>query len=317
MDMDETALPPSLSRGADIVRAYVKTLPDAPGVYRMLNQKGDVLYVGKARSLSNRVINYAMTKGLPNRLKRMVSEIATMEFIRTHTEVEALLLESNLIKKFLPPYNVIFKDDKSYAYICISKDHEYPQILKHRGAQDKKGDYYGPFVGAGSVNHTIIDLQRAFQLRNCSDSYFATRKRPCLQYHIKRCTAPCVGNVTREDYALQVQDTKKFLSGKSSEVQTALSEKMMAASENMEFEKAATMRDRIKALTAIQAKQDIFISEQIDMDVFSLVQREGCTCVQVFFFRNGQNYGNPHVFPVPYGGKRARRGFFRLFNAVL
>ena len=295
--MSDLSVPISLSRGAALIRDYVKNLPDSPGVYRMLNEKGDVLYVGKARALSKRVASYAVPNRLTNRLKRMVSETASMEFIRTHTEIEALLLESNLIKKFRPPFNVIFKDDKSYPYICITGDHSFPQITKHRGAQEKKGDYYGPFAGAGAVNRTIIALQRAFMLRNCSDSFFATRKRPCLQYHIKRCTAPCVANVTREEYEKQVADATKFLSGKSREIQEQLSDAMMQASENMEFENAAKIRDRIRALTAIQSKQDINIAEEIDMDVMALVRREGCTCVQVFFFRQGQNYGNRSFFP--------------------
>lgn len=297
ISMNEVTLPPSLERGTQVIKDYVKMLPDSPGVYRMLNQKGDVLYVGKARALNKRVASYTQPNRLPNRLKRMVSETVQMEFIRTHTEIEALLLESNLIKKFHPPFNVIFKDDKSYPYICITGDHSFPQILKHRGSQEKKGEYYGPFAGAGAVNRTIIALQRAFQLRNCSDSYFATRKRPCLQYHIKRCTAPCVGHVTHEEYALQVADATKFLTGKSSEIQAALSEAMSEASEKMEFETAAGIRDRIRALSAIQSKQDINLDEDIDMDVVALIRKEGCTCAQVFFFRNGQNYGNRTFFP--------------------
>ena len=295
--MSTPNVPISLERGAALIRDYVRTLPDSPGVYRMLDGKGEVLYVGKARSLSKRVASYAVPNRLTNRLKRMVAETVSMEFIRTHTEIEALLLESNLIKKFHPPFNVIFKDDKSYPYICITGDHEFPQILKHRGAQERKGEYYGPFAGAGAVNKTIIALQRAFFLRNCSDSYFATRKRPCLQYHIKRCTAPCVANVTRDEYAEQVKDAKKFLSGKSREVQEELSRAMMDASEKMEFETAAGIRDRIKALSAIQSKQDINLDEDIDMDVMAFARKEGCTCIQVFFFRNGQNYGNRTFFP--------------------
>lgn len=295
--MTENSPVPSLERGAQIIRDYVRLLPDSPGVYRMMNDKGDVLYVGKARSLSKRVISYALVNRLPNRLKRMVSETTNMEFIRTHTEIEALLLESNLIKKFRPAFNVVFKDDKSYPYICITGDHSFPQIMKHRGAQEKKGDYYGPFAGAGAVNRTIIALQRAFLLRNCSDSYFATRKRPCLQYHIKRCSAPCVANVTQEEYVKQVEEATKFLSGKSREIQTRLSDAMSEASERMEFETAAKIRDRIRALTAIQSKQDINIDEETDMDVVAIARRENCVCVQVFFFRGGQNYGNRSFFP--------------------
>ncbi len=290
-------MPASLERGVNVIRGYVKTLPDSPGVYRMQNSAGDVLYVGKARSLSKRVNSYTQPNRLSTRLKRMIAETMQMEFIRTHTEVEALLLESNLIKKFRPPFNVVLKDDKSYPYICITGNHEFPQIMKHRGAQEKKGDYYGPFAGVGSVNRTLIALQRAFQLRNCTDSYFATRKRPCLQYHIKRCTAPCVGNVTHDDYATQVESAKKFLSGKSSEIQAALSQSMMEASDRMDFETAAGMRDRIRALSAIQSRQDINLDEDTDMDVMAIVRREACTCVQVFFFRGGQNYGNRTFFP--------------------
>ncbi len=295
--MSEKSLPASLERGVNVIRGYVKLLPDSPGVYRMQNAAGDILYVGKARSLNKRVASYTQPNRLPTRLKRMIAETVQMEFIRTHTEVEALLLESNMIKKFRPPFNVVLKDDKSYPYICITGNHEFPQIMKHRGAQEKKGDYYGPFAGVGSVNRTLIALQRAFQLRNCTDSYFATRKRPCLQYHIKRCTAPCVGNVTHDEYVQQVDSAKKFLSGKSSEIQAALSQSMMEASDKMDFETAAGMRDRIRALSAIQSRQDINLDEDTDMDVVAIARREACTCVQVFFFRGGQNYGNRTFFP--------------------
>lgn len=296
IEKPEENVPVSLSRGAGVIREYVKNLPDAPGVYRMLNGKGDVLYVGKARSLNKRVSNYANPNKLGNRIRRMVSETVSMEFIHTHTEVEALLLESNLIKKYRPQFNVIFRDDKSYPFIFITGDHSFPQLGRHRGSQDKPGDYYGPFAGAGDVNRTLVALQRAFLLRNCTDSFFANRKRPCLQYHIKRCSAPCSAYVTREEYAAQVDDAKKFLGGKSQEIQARLAKSMQEASERMDFEIAAGIRDRIKALSAVQSRQDINMDVE-DSDVFAFFRREGITCIQVFFFRNGQNYGNRTFFP--------------------
>ena len=291
----------SLEHGAALIRRLAKTLPDTPGVYRMLDKKGEALYVGKAKSLRRRVVSYANTDKLPLRLQRMVANTVEMAFIHTHTEVEALLLEANLIKKLKPPCNVLLRDDKSFPYILLTADHEYPLLAKHRGAQGRKGDYFGPFASGAAVNKTLASLQRAFMLRNCSDSYFAARKRPCLQYHIKRCTAPCVGYVSTDDYALQVKEARDFLSGKSSAVQARLAKAMQKASDDEDFEAAARLRDRIAALTYLQSHQDINVREVKDADVIGLSRgqegRKGKSCVQVFFFRGGQNFGNRAYYP--------------------
>jgi excinuclease ABC subunit C len=287
----------ALERGAELIRGYARTLPEKPGVYRMLGIKGEVLYVGKARALKKRVVTYSHVQKLPNRLKRMVSETVTMEFITTNSEVEALLLESNLIKKLQPRFNILLRDDKSFPYIMITGDHDFPQVKKHRGARDPKGEYYGPFANAGAVNHTIDMLQRIFKLRNCTDSYFAARKRPCLQYHIKRCTAPCVDRITIEEYDKSVQMAREFLTGNSRVIQDEFKQLMEAASDDMDFEAAAEYRDRIRALQAIQSHQDINVEGLKDADVAYLYQREGKSCIQIFFFRGGQNFGNRAYFP--------------------
>lgn len=263
----------------------------------MLSAKGDVLYVGKARALKRRVLSYANTGKLPLRLQRMVAETADMVFVHTHTEVEALLLESNLIKKLKPRFNVLLRDDKSFPYIIITRDHDYPLLTKHRGARKRKGDYFGPFASAGAVNHTVAILQRAFMLRNCADTVFASRTRPCLQYHIKRCTAPCVGFVSQEEYGEQVRLAYDFLSGHNREVQEEFARKMQAASEAMDYEEAAKYRDRIKALTSVQVSQDVNIEGLGDADIIGLWQEEGRSCVMIFFFRGGQNFGNRAYFP--------------------
>jgi excinuclease ABC subunit C len=286
-----------LERGAQIIRDYVANLPATPGVYRMISEKGEVLYVGKAKALKKRVISYTHIDKLPMRLKRMVAQTTTMEFVHTHTEVEALLLESNLIKKLKPRYNILLRDDKSFPYILITGHHDYAQIKKHRGARKPKGQYFGPFASAGAVNYTIHVLQRVFKLRNCSDNIFSNRERPCLQYHIKRCTAPCVGRVSQEEYAEQVENARQFLSGESRAIQEKFANEMQEASETEDFEKAAEFRDRIKALSAIQSKQDINLEGIGDADVMALTQSEGKSCVQVFFFRGGQNFGNRAYFP--------------------
>jgi len=287
----------SLSRGLEIIRARVKTLPNQPGVYRMLNARGDVLYVGKARDLKKRVTSYTQAGRLALRLQRMVAETTSMEFVATHTEVEALLLEANLIKRFLPRYNVLLRDDKSFPYIVITGDHEIPQIAKHRGARNRPGEYFGPFASAGSVNRTIVALQRAFLLRNCSDSMFAARTRPCLQYQIKRCSAPCVQRISAGDYAELVKEARDFLTGKSREIQERLAQEMHAASDTLDFERAARLRDRIQALTQIQSRQDINLAGVEEADVIAAFQQGGQTCIQVFFFRNHGNYGNRAYFP--------------------
>lgn len=300
---------PSLSlldQGVEAIRGYVKTLPDKPGVYRMLGEQGDVLYVGKALSLKKRVSSYMHAGKLSIRLQRMVAATKTMEFVHTHTEAEALLLESNLIKKLKPRYNILLRDDKSFPHIFITGDHDFPLVTKHRGAKKQKGEYFGPFASAGDVNRTIAILQRIFMLRNCSDNVFANRSRPCLQYHIKRCTAPCVDKVTKNEYADQVAQAKDFLEGKSDKLQEELSEAMQVASEAQEYEEAANYRDRIKALTSIQSYQDINIEGVGDADVLALVQQEGRSCVQVFFFRGGRNYGNRSYFPRHDKGSAAK-----------
>lgn len=288
---------PSLQAGATIIKSYVRDLPETPGVYRMTGDKDDVLYVGKAKALKRRVNSYTQIQKLPLRLQRMVAQTKQMEFVHTHTEVEALLLESNLIKKLKPRYNILLRDDKSFPYILITGDHDFPQITKHRGAKRRKGEYFGPFASAGNVNRTIAALQRAFLLRNCTDGNFATRSRPCLQYHIKRCTAPCVGYVSKEEYNTQIAEVLEFLSGESRTIQERFSKKMQQASENLEFEEAAKYRDRIRALTSIQSSQDINVEGLKDADVLALSQEGGKTCIQVFFFRAGQNYGNNSYFP--------------------
>jgi excinuclease ABC subunit C len=282
--------------GIDIIRDFAKTLPNAPGVYRMMNAGGDVLYVGKARSLKKRVTSYTQPAKLPIRIQRMVHETRLMEFVRTRSEVEALLLESNLIKRLKPRYNVSLRDDKSFPYIELSSSHQFPRLAKHRGSRSN-GTYYGPFASAGAVDRTIVALQRAFLIRSCSDTVFSTRSRPCLQYQIKRCTAPCVGLVSATDYAAQIEEVKNFLSGDSKAVQEGFVREMKGASEALDFERAARFRDRIRALASIQAHQDINSADLGDADVIAAYQDGGQTCVQVFFFRGGRNYGNRPYFP--------------------
>lgn len=286
-----------LNRGVEIIKGYLRTLPDRPGVYRMLNDDGDALYVGKARSLKKRVTNYTMPVKLPIRLQRMIAETTQMEFVTTHTEVEALLLESNLIKKLMPRYNVLLRDDKTFPHILITGGQDYPQLTKHRGTRTEAGSYYGPFASAGAVNRVLTALQRAFQLRTCADTIFNSRTRPCLQFQIKRCTAPCVEKVTAGDYAEQVREAKQFLEGRSRDIQTDLATHMQAAAEALDFERAAKLRDRIRALTAIQAHQDINVEGVDDADIVAAYQDGGSTCIQVFFFRGGRNYGNRAYFP--------------------
>jgi excinuclease ABC subunit C len=286
-----------IARGVEVIRAKVKTLPNSPGVYRMLSAKGDVLYVGKARDLKKRVGNYTQPGRQPTRILRMIAETSTMEFVTTHTEVEALLLEANLIKRYMPRFNVLLRDDKSFPYILITGDHSAPQVTKYRGARNQPGEYFGPFASAGAVNRTIVALQRAFLLRNCSDSTFASRTRPCLQYQIKRCSAPCVGRITEADYKGLVNQAQEFLSGKSDAVKHRLSQEMQQASKELEFERAARLRDRITSLAAIQSRQDINLDGVEEADIIAAYQDSGHSCVQVFFFRNHGNYGNRAYFP--------------------
>lgn len=282
--------------GVQVIRDYVRLLPASPGVYRMLGVDGEVLYVGKAKSLKKRVSSYTNINNLPERLQKMVFLTASMEFITTHTQAQALLVEADLIKKLTPRYNILLKDDKSFPYILIEQEHDFPQIIKHRGAQKRKGFYYGPFPGAGDVNRTLSVLQRVFLLRNCSDNVFANRTRPCLQYHIKRCTAPCVGYVDKEEYANQVKGARDFMEGKSADVRKFLNEQMREASAQQEYERAALLRDRIKALSGVQAHFDIN-NDIGDADVFALYANNGVSCVQVFFYRSGHNHGSKAYFP--------------------
>ena len=287
----------NLARGVDAIRAILKTLPPAPGVYRMLDAKGNALYVGKAANLKNRVANYTNLAGLPVRLKRMVAETRALEIAITHTEVEALLLECNLIKRLMPRYNVLLRDDKSFPYIHLSDGHPFPQLGKHRGSRGDKGDYFGPFASAGAVNRTLIALQRAFLLRSCSDSVFASRTRPCLLYQIKRCSGPCVDRIDQPGYQRLVEEARGFLSGKSQEVQSRLARRMQELAEHREFESAAVLRDRIRALTQVQGRQDINLDGLGDADIIALHQAGGQSSLQVFFFRGGQNWGNRAYFP--------------------
>jgi excinuclease ABC subunit C len=286
-----------LAAGIEVVQAHLATLPGAPGVYRMLGERGEPLYVGKARNLRKRVANYASPSKLPIRLQRMVAATRSMEFVTTHTEVEALLLELNMIKRLKPRYNVLLRDDKSFPYVLIPGDHDFPQVIKHRGAQARKGRYFGPFASAGAVNRTIVTLQRAFLLRNCSDNVFASRTRPCLQYQIKRCSAPCAGKIGADEYAALVEQAHDFLAGHSGQVQARLASDMQQASEALEFERAAVLRDRINALSHVRSHQDINVQGIADADVIALHQEAGQYCVQVFFFRDGRNYGNRAFFP--------------------
>jgi excinuclease ABC subunit C len=287
----------SLAEGVAVLEAHLKTLPASPGVYRMLNPAGDALYVGKARNLKRRVTSYTQIDRLPMRLKRMVAETHSLEVVVTHTEVEALLLESNLVKRLRPRYNVQLRDDKSFPYILVTADHPAPQITKHRGARSRPGEYFGPFASAGAVNRTLTALQRAFLLRSCSDSVYATRTRPCLLYQIKRCSAPCVGRIAEADYAELVAEAHAFLSGESRAVQQRLALAMQGASEALDFETAAKLRDRIRALAQVQAHQDINVEDIDEADVIAAHQAGGQTCIQVFFFRAGSNYGNRAYYP--------------------
>ncbi|MDJ0994389.1 MAG: excinuclease ABC subunit UvrC [Dinoroseobacter sp.] len=284
-------------KGHDVIQSYLRTLDGSPGVYRMLDDQSRVLYVGKARNLKARVSNYARPSGHSSRIARMISETASMMFLTTRTETEALLLEQNLIKQLKPRYNVLLRDDKSFPNILVAKDHPYPQIRKHRGRKAAKGAYYGPFASAGAVNRTLNQLQKVFLLRNCSDSMFESRTRPCLLYQIKRCSGPCVGYISEEDYAASVKDAERFLSGKSTDVQEKLAQQMMDASEAMEFERAAALRDRIRAMTQVQTAQGINPRTVPEADVIALHQEGGQACVQVFFIRANQNWGNRDFYP--------------------
>jgi excinuclease ABC subunit C len=288
---------PDLDAGVKAIRNVLKTLPARPGVYRMQDSKGDVLYVGKARVLKNRVNSYTQVTRLPKRLQRMVSQTRSMTIVTTQTEAEALLLEAQLIKRFRPPYNVLLRDDKSFPFILLREDHAFPRVQKHRGARRAKGQYFGPFASAGSVTSTLNALQKLFLLRSCSDSFFSNRSRPCLLYQIRRCSAPCVGRIGEAEYAELVADAKLFLAGKSTGVQARLGKQMAEAAEKKDYELAAVYRDRLRALTYVQGSQTVHAEGLGDGDIFALACNAGQMCIQAFFIRGGQNWGHRSFFP--------------------
>ncbi|MCC5984271.1 MAG: excinuclease ABC subunit UvrC [Rhodobacteraceae bacterium] len=304
MDSTPATSGPALT-GHACIQSYLRTLDNSPGVYRMLNAQSEVLYVGKARQLRARVSNYTRPSGHSARIARMIHETASMMFLTTRTETEALLLEQNLIKQLKPRYNVLLRDDKSFPNILLPQDHPFPQLRKHRGRKSVKGRYFGPFASAGAVNRTLTQLQRAFLLRTCTDSVFNSRTRPCLLYQIKRCAAPCVGYVSEAEYAALVADAERFLSGRSTHIQAQLAEEMQAAAEAMEFERAAALRDRIRALTNVQQSQGINPQGVTEADVIALHLEGGQACVQVFFIRANQSWGNRDFYPRTGAGAEA------------
>ncbi|MET0439301.1 MAG: excinuclease ABC subunit UvrC [Devosia sp.] len=294
--MTDTKPPAPLPAGPEVIKNFVRTLPSAPGVYRMLDENGEVIYVGKARSLKSRVTNYTRPEGLSVRIQRMIMATVSMEFVRTETEAEALLLEANLIKRLKPRFNVLLRDDKSFPYILIATDHEAPELTKHRGSRRRPGHYFGPFASAVAVSRTIASLQKAFLLRNCSDSFYAARTRPCLQYQIKRCAGPCTREISLEAYGELVEDARLFLTGKSQTVRDHLQTDMASAAENLDFERAALIRDRLSALALVQSQGGDATARNVEeADVFAIHHEGGQFCVQVFFFRAFQNWGN-HAF---------------------
>jgi excinuclease ABC subunit C len=297
VELDFEATPASIEAGASVIRRFWATLPASPGVYRMIDAKGDVLYVGKAKSLKARVGSYVRGVGHSNRITRMIAETASMEFVTTATETEALLLEANLIKQLRPRYNVVLRDDKSLPYILLTADSEAPQVVKHRGARNRKGFFFGPFASVWAVNRTINALQRAFLLRSCSDSYYENRTRPCLLFQIKRCSGPCTGEIELAEYGKLAEEARAFLSGRSSAVKHKLAAEMNHAAEELEFERAARYRDRLAALSAVQSTQGINTQNTEEADIIAIDEQAGSFCVEVFFFRNHQNWGNRAYFP--------------------
>ncbi len=285
--------------GAELISEFQKRLPNSPGVYRMFDESNEVLYVGKAKSLKKRVASYTRLAGHNNRIMRMIRATRHMEFVTTRTETEALLLEANLIKRLRPRFNVLMRDDKSFPYILVSDDHKAPAIFKHRGARSRKGSYFGPFASGGAVGRTVASLQRAFLLRTCTDSVFETRTRPCLLYQIKRCAGPCTGEISLEGYAGLVGEAKSFLSGRSGQVKQSIARAMQEASDDLDFERAAVYRDRLSALSHIQSHQGINPHGVEEADVFAIHQEGGLTCIQVFFFRTGQNWATAPTSPRP------------------
>jgi excinuclease ABC subunit C len=289
--------PPPEGHGVQAIERALATLPLSPGVYRMLDAKGEALYVGKARSLRKRVAAYTQAARLPERLRRMVNETVTLEIVTTHTEAEALLLEANLIKRLKPRFNIVLRDDKSYPWLLLTEDHPFPQIAKHRGARTRKGSYYGPFASAWAVNTTVTAMQRVFLLRSCADTVFASRTRPCLLHQIRRCSAPCVGRISEAEYGALVDQAKAFMAGRGAVVQRELAAEMEQASEALEFERAAAVRDRIRGLTHVQSGGIAHLESVADADVIAVWQEAGQSCVQVFFVRGGRNNGNRAFFP--------------------
>lgn len=289
--------PQDVATGHEVIQSYLKSLDSSPGVYRMLDVESRVLYVGKARNLRARVSNYARPTGHSARIARMISNTASMMFLTTRTETEALLLEQNLIKQLKPKFNVLLRDDKSFPNILVTQDHGFPQIKKHRGAKKEKGNYYGPFASAGAVNRTLNQLQRVFLLRDCTNAMFESRTRPCLQFQIKRCSAPCVGKISAQEYLQTVRDAEQFLNGKRTDIQARLAHDMGEASQAMEYERAAALRDRITALTQVQTAQGINPKGVSEADIIALHMEAGQACVQVFFIRANQNWGNRDYYP--------------------
>jgi len=295
--VEEEPAAEAVATGVAAIQHFAKLAPSTPGVYRMLNARGEVLYVGKAKNIARRVATYTRGNGHTNRIARMIAATAAMEFVSTATETEALLLEANLIKRFAPRFNVLLRDDKSFPYILITRDETAPQILKHRGARNRPGDYYGPFAAAGAVNRTLTALERAFLLRSCSDAFYQSRTRPCLLYQIKRCSAPCTGEIAPADYRRLVEEARAFLSGKSSAVKEELAEEMEKASAALDFERAAALRDRLEALSTIQSHQGVHPRSTEAADIFACHQEGGVTCIEVFFIRNFQNWGDRAYYP--------------------
>jgi excinuclease ABC subunit C len=295
--VDAPQTPESVKRGVEVIRKHWRHAPNGPGVYRMIAENGDVLYVGKAKNVRKRVASYTRLAGHVNRIARMISATASMVFISVETETDALLLEANLIKQLKPRFNVLMRDDKSFPYILIAKDHEAPQILKHRGARARKGDYFGPFASVWAVNRALNALERAFLLRSCAQSFYDNRTRPCLLYQIKRCSGPCTGEISMDDYAELVREARDFLSGKSRNVREQLAREMTEAAERLEFERAARLRDRISALSAVQGAQGINPRSVEEADVFAIAKDAGRFCIEAFFFRAYQNWGNRSYFP--------------------
>jgi excinuclease ABC subunit C len=295
--LEEEAVQGPVAAGVAAIQRYAKLAPKGPGVYRMIDPKGEVLYVGKAKSIRKRIVSYARQAGHTARIMRMIAATASMEFVTTTTETEALLLETNLIKRLRPRFNVLMRDDKSFPYIVITNGETPPMIAKHRGARNKPGDYYGPFASAQAVHRTITALERAFLVRSCTDTVYESRTRPCLLHQIKRCSGPCTGEISHTDYAELVREAKSFLSGKSRAVKDELAGEMEKASAALDFERAAVYRDRLAALSAIQARQGVNPRGVEEADVFAVHQQAGYSCVEVFFFRTGQNWGNRAYFP--------------------